>query len=55
LPIEIDGERLGARLDLPQAGEHSASIAAELGYSPEEIHRLVDDGIISTAGAAVPA
>jgi crotonobetainyl-CoA:carnitine CoA-transferase CaiB-like acyl-CoA transferase len=55
LPIEIDGDRLEARLDLPKAGEHSTSIAASLGYSAEEIHRLVERGVISTTDERVPA
>jgi crotonobetainyl-CoA:carnitine CoA-transferase CaiB-like acyl-CoA transferase len=55
LPIEIDGERLDARLDLPQAGEHSTSIAASLGYSAEEIRQLVERGVISTTDTRVPA
>lgn len=55
LPIEIDGERLEARLDLPQAGEHSTSIAASLGYSAEDIRQLIERGIISTTDTRVPA
>lgn len=47
LPIEMDGSRLGVRLDLPQPGEHSADIAGELGYTPEEVASLVSAGIIS--------
>jgi crotonobetainyl-CoA:carnitine CoA-transferase CaiB-like acyl-CoA transferase len=32
----------------PLLGEHSAQVLAELGYSPEEIRRLVSDGVIGT-------
>jgi crotonobetainyl-CoA:carnitine CoA-transferase CaiB-like acyl-CoA transferase len=49
LPLEIDGERFGKRLDLPGAGEHSAAIAAELGMSVEEIRALVDEGVLGLA------
>ena len=37
LPLEMAGRRLGRRLDVPRLGEHSASIAAELGYGQELI------------------
>jgi crotonobetainyl-CoA:carnitine CoA-transferase CaiB-like acyl-CoA transferase len=46
LPIEMDGARLGRRLDVPRVGEHSRAIAAELGLSPAEIEALVADGAI---------
>ncbi len=46
LPLEMDGRRFGRRLDIPRPGEQSAAIAAELGYSPDEIARLAGAGII---------
>ena len=39
LPLEMNGERFGLRLDIPQAGEHSAAIAAELGCTADEYPR----------------
>jgi crotonobetainyl-CoA:carnitine CoA-transferase CaiB-like acyl-CoA transferase len=48
LPMEIDGRRLGLRLDIPQAGEHSRQIAAELGLSEKEFETHVSEGVIST-------
>jgi crotonobetainyl-CoA:carnitine CoA-transferase CaiB-like acyl-CoA transferase len=47
LPIEMDGHRLGVRLDLPQPGQHSTDIAAELGYDPQKVEDLVAAGVIS--------
>ena len=47
LPLEVNGSRLGARRDLPKAGEHSAEIAREIGYADEDIARLKDDRVIS--------
>lgn len=47
LPLEVNGSRLGARRDLPKAGEHSAEIAREIGYADEDIARLKEDGVIS--------
>ena len=32
MPLEMAGRRLGRHLDVPRLGEHSAAIAAELGY-----------------------
>ncbi|MBW0002139.1 MAG: CoA transferase [Hyphomicrobiales bacterium] len=46
LPLEMDGKRLGLRLDVPRLGEHSAAIAAELGYQRELIDELVAEGIL---------
>ena len=40
IPLSIDGERPELRRDLPRVGEHSAEIAAEIGYSADEIAAL---------------
>ncbi|WP_087874183.1 CaiB/BaiF CoA transferase family protein [Arthrobacter globiformis] len=53
LPVEFDGERPGLRLDLPRVGEHSTSVAESLGYSPDEIERMLEENIISTDTASV--
>src|SRR4029079_14630470 len=37
LPIEMDGQRFGTRLDIPKVGEHSREVLATVGYSGEEI------------------
>jgi crotonobetainyl-CoA:carnitine CoA-transferase CaiB-like acyl-CoA transferase len=50
LPLEMSGRRFGRRLDLPQVGEHSAAIAAELGYAPEDIEALAAEGVLGIAG-----
>jgi crotonobetainyl-CoA:carnitine CoA-transferase CaiB-like acyl-CoA transferase len=49
LPIEMDGRRFRTRLDLPKVGEHTRALLAELGYSPQEIERLISDGIARAA------
>jgi crotonobetainyl-CoA:carnitine CoA-transferase CaiB-like acyl-CoA transferase len=46
LPIEMNGHRLGRRLDLPRVGEHRETIARELGLDPAEIKTLIDEKII---------
>ncbi len=46
LPVELDGRRLGRRLDVPRAGEHSAAIARELGYEEAEIEELITEGVL---------
>lgn len=53
LPVEFDGERPGLRLDLPGIGEHSASVAASLGYSPDQIDQMLEKNIISAETAGV--
>ncbi len=49
LPVEMDGQRFGARLDLPRVGEHTRELLAGLGYAPQEIERLIKDGIARSA------
>lgn len=46
LPLEFDGKRLGLQLDVPRAGEHSISIAGEIGLDRREIDALLIDGVI---------
>lgn len=46
LPIEMEGKRLGARLDAPRVGEHSEQIARELGLAPADIKALIEDEIM---------
>ncbi len=46
LPLEMAGRRLGRHLDVPRLGEHSAAIAAELGYERKLIEELVAEGIL---------
>jgi len=55
LPMEMNGKRLGLRLDIPKVGEHSLSIAASLGYTREEIAQLVRNGVIGAKEAAPAA
>lgn len=45
LPILLDGERPGIRLDPPQIGEHSSEILLGLDYSIEEARMLSDPAI----------
>ncbi|OZF01269.1 CaiB/BaiF CoA transferase family protein [Rhodococcoides fascians] len=54
LPIEIGGQRLGVRLDIPRVGEHTTSIARELGLDDADIAALFDAGVLGTepVGAA---
>jgi crotonobetainyl-CoA:carnitine CoA-transferase CaiB-like acyl-CoA transferase len=40
LPLTLDGQRPGVRLNPPRLGEHGRELLAELGYSSEEITRL---------------
>lgn len=48
LPLELDGRRLGLRLDVPRAGEHSITIAEEIGLDRRDIDALRRDGVIGS-------
>ncbi|MFN7752352.1 MAG: CaiB/BaiF CoA transferase family protein [Pseudomonadota bacterium] len=46
LPIEMDGRRLGVRLDLPRVGEHTRGVLADGGFSQAEIDALAAAGAV---------
>ncbi len=46
LPLAMDGQRFGVRLDVPRAGQHSREVLAEAGYSEGEIRALIDAGVV---------
>jgi crotonobetainyl-CoA:carnitine CoA-transferase CaiB-like acyl-CoA transferase len=48
LPLEMDGRRFGARLDVPNPGSHSRDLLAGLGYDEAAIERLARSGVITT-------
>ncbi len=47
LPLEMDGRRFGAELDVPAAGSHTRALLAELGYSAADMERLAAAGVIA--------
>ena len=47
LPIEMNGEKLVARLDPPRSGEHTSGVLRELGYSDSEIDAMIESGAVS--------
>jgi crotonobetainyl-CoA:carnitine CoA-transferase CaiB-like acyl-CoA transferase len=49
LPVEMDGRRFRTRLDLPKVGEHTREILADLGYSAQQIDKLVAHGVAHAA------
>lgn len=46
LPLMMDGKRLGVRRNPPKAGEQTLEILLNLGYSQQEISKLIADGVI---------
>src|SRR5690606_38495750 len=49
LPIAMDGERFGTRLDVPRVGEHTREILKDLGYEPAAIDALIASGAVRAA------
>lgn len=47
LPIEMDGRRFGARLDVPQVGSHTREVLAGLGYDDAAIDRLIAEYVVT--------
>lgn len=45
-PLSVDGKRLLHRSPPPRLGEHSAEVLTEAGYSPAEIERLFESGVV---------
>jgi crotonobetainyl-CoA:carnitine CoA-transferase CaiB-like acyl-CoA transferase len=46
LPIEMDGERFGTRLDIPHIGEHTREVLQSVGYSAAEVEALAAERIV---------
>ncbi len=49
LPIEMDGQRFGTRLDVPRAGQHTLEVLTELGYTPAALDTLIAAKVINAA------
>ncbi len=46
LPLMLDGQRLGLRLDPPRLGQHGHELLESLGYGELEIKAMVDAGVV---------
>jgi crotonobetainyl-CoA:carnitine CoA-transferase CaiB-like acyl-CoA transferase len=49
LPVEMNGARLGTRLDIPKVGEHTREVLASIGYDVAAIQRLVEQNVVTAA------
>ena len=47
LPMTLDGQRPGVRLNPPLLGEHNEEVLRSLGYSDEQIRQMIEASIIS--------
>jgi len=47
LPLRLDGQRMGVRLDPPQLGQHTQELLAGLGYTPQAIAALKEAGAVA--------
>jgi crotonobetainyl-CoA:carnitine CoA-transferase CaiB-like acyl-CoA transferase len=46
LPLMLDGERLGLRLDPPKLGEHTDALLQSLGYSVDDVAAFYAEGVV---------
>jgi len=47
LPLAIDGERTGLRLDVPAIGADGREVLAEAGLAPQDIEELISAGVVA--------
>ena len=47
LPLMLDGQRPGVRLNPPKLGEHNEEVLLSLGYSEEQIRQMMNAGVVS--------
>ncbi|MES2613001.1 MAG: CoA transferase [Pseudomonadota bacterium] len=40
MPLRLDGQRMGVRMDPPQLGQHTAELLAGLGYTADQVQAL---------------
>jgi len=48
-PIEMTDHDFDLRLNPPQIGEHTSDILGELGYTPQRIKELAEEGVVAVA------
>ena len=46
LPLEMNGQRFGAHLDVPRVGQYTKEVLTELGYSAAEIAEMIAAGAV---------
>src|SRR6185436_19029914 len=51
LPLELDGKRLGKRIDPPAIGEHGRELLEGIGYTAGEIASLIERAIVALPDA----
>ena len=49
LPLTLDGQRPGVRLDPPRLGEHTEALLGELGYAADSIESLRREGVVAAS------
>ena len=47
LPLTLDGERLGLRLDPPRLGQHGREVLLDVGYSEDDISAMLQAGTLA--------
>jgi crotonobetainyl-CoA:carnitine CoA-transferase CaiB-like acyl-CoA transferase len=50
IPLEMGDHDFGLRRNPPQIGEDTTDLLKELGYTEEQVGKLMDDGVVATEG-----
>jgi crotonobetainyl-CoA:carnitine CoA-transferase CaiB-like acyl-CoA transferase len=46
IPVEMNQRKFDVRRDLPTEGRDSLEVLEELGYSPDELKLMMEEGVI---------
>ena len=46
IPVEMNQRKFDVRRDLPTEGRDSLEVLEELGYSPDELQMMMDEGVV---------
>jgi crotonobetainyl-CoA:carnitine CoA-transferase CaiB-like acyl-CoA transferase len=54
VPFQIAGADIGPRGPAPRVGQHTEALLLAAGYAPDEVERLLTEGVVADASAPPP-